>query len=90
MKAMDFYEALSQIQNKEEWRVFLKDLCTPSEIKAMEERWAVVRLLDEGTHSYREIHQLTGASLTTITRVARFLKQESNQGYRMILDRLKR
>jgi uncharacterized protein YerC len=32
---------------------------------------------------------MTGASTTTVTRVARFLSQEPWQGYRTILDRLK-
>jgi uncharacterized protein YerC len=47
-------------------------------------------LLDEGKRSYREIHALTGVSLTTIGRVARFLQQEPHQGYRLVIDRLKK
>ena len=53
------------------------------------QRWHVARLLDAGELSYREIHDETGVSTTTITRVARFLEQEPNQGYRLVLDRLK-
>jgi uncharacterized protein YerC len=37
--------------------------------------------------SYRDIHALTGVSVTTIGRVARFLQQESFRGYRLVLDR---
>src|SRR5262249_41773449 len=53
------------------------------------DRWLVARLLDEGGHSYREIHALTGVSVTTIGRVARFLQQEPHQGYRLVLDPLR-
>jgi uncharacterized protein YerC len=45
--------------------------------------------LDEGKHSYREIHDLTGVSVTTVGRVARFLQTENFQGYRVVLDRVK-
>ena len=68
---------------------FLRDLLTPGEIRTLAERWRVARLLDEGGHSYREISEMTGASTTTVTRVARFLSQEPWLGYRSVLDRLK-
>ena len=66
----------------------LADLCTPAEIRTMAERWHVARLLDGTDLTYREIHDATGVSTTTIVRVARFLRQERNFGYRMALDRL--
>jgi uncharacterized protein YerC len=46
-------------------------------------------LLEEGQSSYRDIHDQTGVSVTTIGRVARFLQQENFQGYKLIIDRLK-
>lgn len=52
---------------------FLRDLCTPSELEAMADRWRVVPLLVQGV-PYREIHDLTGVSVTTIGRVARTLE----------------
>ena len=58
-------------------------------MKTLTERWRVAGLLAEGGHSYREISEMTGASTTTVTRVARFLSQEPWQGYRTILNRLK-
>lgn len=67
---------------------FLKDLCTPSELNALAERWQVCKYLNEDL-SYREIQVITGASLTTIGRVARFLKQESYRGYELLLKRIK-
>ena len=85
----DLYEALLKLKNKEELIDFLKDLCTPQELSALRERWRVCQLLDQKNLSYREIHGRTGASLTTIGRVARFLKNEPYHGYRLLLDRLK-
>jgi TrpR-related protein YerC/YecD len=66
----------------------LTDLCTPAEIRTLAERWHVARLLDGTNLSYREIHDATGVSTTTIVRVARFLRQEPNQGYRRAIDAL--
>lgn len=67
----------------------LVDLCTPAEIRTLAERWHVARLLDETLLSYREIHEATGVSTTTIVRVARFLRQEPNRGYRRAIDALR-
>jgi TrpR-related protein YerC/YecD len=83
------YTAILQLKTTEECASFLRDLCTPSEIAAMSDRFRVARLLDQHTLSYREIHQKTGVSLATIGRVARFLSQETYHGYRLVLDRLK-
>lgn len=67
---------------------FLKDLCTPSELNALAERWQICQCLNEGL-SYRETHAKTGASLTTIGRVGRFMKDEPYQGYAILLKKLK-
>ena len=80
-------EAFLLLKTKKEAYNFLKDLCTPQEIDALAERWKVCGLLNKGDLSYREIHSVTKASLTTIGRVARFLKGESYNGYRTILQR---
>lgn len=87
-ETLDLFQALLVLKNPEEIRNFLRDLCTPQEISALKERWRVCQLLERGDLSYREIHAKTGASLTTIGRVARFLKEEPYQGYRLVLDRL--
>jgi TrpR-related protein YerC/YecD len=83
----DLFEALLLLKSKEELRRFFCDVCTPKEISDLTDRWWVARLLDEGKLSYRDIHALTGVSVTTIGRVARFLQQESFRGYRLVLDR---
>lgn len=51
---------------------FLRDLCTPAELEAMADRWKVVPRITAGM-PYREIHEATGVSVTTVGRVARTL-----------------
>lgn len=84
------YGAFAGLKNADEVRRFMTDLCTPGELKAFGERWAIARLLDEDKVGYREISTDTGASTTTVARVARFLRQEPHQGYRLVLDRMKK
>lgn len=81
-------DALLALETKEEAYNFIKDLCTPQELGALSERWKVCKLLNQGNLSYRDIHDLTGASLTTIGRVARFLKDEPYHGYQMLLRKI--
>lgn len=84
--ARSLSEALLVLQTPNEIKHFLEDLCTPAEIEAMVDRWRVVQLLVE-KKSYREINQLSGVSVTTIGRVARFMEMGAG-GYRTALDRL--
>ena len=83
-------EALLLLKNKNEVNDFLKDLCTPAELKALEERWSVAQLLYEDNLSYRDIATKLETSTTTVTRVARFLSKEPYQGYKKILNRIKK
>ncbi|MEL0115646.1 MAG: YerC/YecD family TrpR-related protein, partial [Gammaproteobacteria bacterium] len=64
---------------------FLTDLCTPNELKALEERWEVAKLLATNKYTYREISAKLGASTTTVTRVARFLFDKNNKGYTSLI-----
>ena len=82
---MKLTTALKNINSDREINNFLKDLCTPSEIKAMEERWEVAKLLYQGKLTYRDIASKLNTSTATVTRVARFLYKESNQGYLKVL-----
>lgn len=81
-------EALLSLETLDQAKRFLRDLCTPKELKDLEERWRVCQLLQQGELTYRQIQTLSGASLGTITRVARFLKDEPHQGYRTVLGKL--
>ena len=56
-------------------------------LRDMAQRWAVVRLLDEGKH-YAEISRTTGASTATITRIASWL-HHGEGGYQAALARAK-
>lgn len=78
--------ALAALDSADEVRAFLRDLCTPAEIQAMADRWAVVDLLRRDL-PYREIHRRSGVSITTIGRVARFLTRGSG-GYETAAQRL--
>jgi TrpR-related protein YerC/YecD len=79
-------EALAVLREPDEVRSFLLDLCTPAELQAMADRWAVVECLQRGL-PYREIHRQTGVSVTTIGRVARYLAAGSD-GYQLAVKRL--
>jgi TrpR-related protein YerC/YecD len=78
--------AIAALQSADECRAFFRDLCTPAELQAMADRWAVVEWLRRGL-PYREIHRMTGVSVTTIGRVARFLGN-GNGGYDVAVRRL--
>lgn len=82
------YRAIMQCRNETELEKFMRDLCTPAELGALNERWMIALLLDREKLSYREISKKTGASTTTIGRVARFLSQEPHKGYSLVLARL--
>lgn len=85
--AESLYKAFLTMDKPDEVRQFLHDLCTPSELEAIVDRWWTASLLREG-HSYREISEITGVSVTTIGRVARFLNMGEG-GYRLALRREK-
>ena len=78
--------ALLAMRTPAELRSFLDDLCTPAELEAIADRWRVVPLLLEET-PYREIHDRTGVSVTTIGRIARCLSFGAG-GYRLAAERL--
>ena len=77
--------ALQRLTSAAQVRAFLEDLCTPAELEAMSDRWKVVPLLAEGV-PYREIHDRTLVSVTTIGRVARTLERGAG-GYAAALKR---
>ena len=81
------YRAILSLRTEAECEQFFNDLCTPAELEALVDRWAVVTYLQDGL-PYRKIHELTGVSVTTIGRVARFLAT-GNGGYRTALKRLR-
>ena len=76
---LSLYQALLSVKNTDEMAAFLRDLCTPAELEVLVDRWRVVPYLLEGM-PYRQIHERTAVSITTVGRVARYLNQGSG-GY---------
>lgn len=81
----DLFEAITLVDRRADCAKFFRDLCTVGELEAMAERWAVVQLVEQGI-PYRRIRDLTGASTTTISRIAHWLRHGEG-GYGIILDR---
>ena len=81
------YQAILSLKNLDECRRFFQDLCTVSELRAMEQRMEVALLLNEGL-IYNDILDRTGASSATISRVNRALVYGA-EGYRTVIPRLK-
>jgi len=79
------FSAILALESRDETERFFRDLCTLNELRDMAQRWAVVRLLDQGKH-YAEISRETGASTATITRIASWLNHGEG-GYRSVLDK---
>ena len=75
------------LENAEECRNFLFDLCTESELAEMSRRLQAAKML-KGGMIYTEIAERTGLSTATISRVNRCLKYNDQSGYDIVLDRL--
>ena len=82
----EMYKAILTLKTLEECVNFFEDLCTITELQAMEQRYQVASLLDKGC-IYNEILEKTGASSATISRVNRSL-QYGNDGYACVFKRL--
>jgi TrpR-related protein YerC/YecD len=82
----ELFQAILALETRDEVERFLRDLCTLAELEAMAHRWDVARLVDRGL-PYLEVASKTGASTTTVTRVAHWLRHGEG-GYRTALDRL--
>lgn len=81
------YQAILSLQNVDECMRFFDDLCTVTELMAMEQRFQVAMCLNQGM-IYNDILAETGASSATISRVNRSL-QYGKDGYAIVFDRLK-
>ncbi len=80
------FKAILSLQNVEECYQFFDDLCTVPEIKAMAQRYAVAKMLNDG-EIYTDIVKHTGASTATISRVNRSLNYGS-EGYALVFARI--
>jgi len=82
------YDAFSSIKSEQEFNDLLADLFTPAEIKAFQERLKIAELLYTTNLSQSDIAIKVGVSVTTVTRVARFLYAEKFGGYANVLSKL--
>lgn len=80
--------AFASLRSPDDVLAFLEDLCTPAELEAMADRWRVVPYVLDRV-PYREIHEETRVSVTTIGRVARTLETGAG-GYRIAIRRTAR
>ena len=80
------YEAILSLQSLDECKKFFSDLCTLTELQAMEQRFQVAMLLEQGM-IYTDILEKTGASSATISRVNRSL-QFGASGYSAVFARM--
>lgn len=83
--SMDLYKTILELQDLDECYRFFQDLCTVSELRAMEQRFDVAVLLQKGM-IYNDILEQTGASSATISRVNRALNY-GVEGYRQVFAR---
>lgn len=85
---MSLAQAFNSLKNADQAYAFLVDLCTPAELEALADRWQVVEPLTRAV-PYRQIHDETGVSVTTIGRVARCLELGAG-GYQAALKNLRK
>ena len=83
----EMYRAILSLETVEECKKFFDDLCTVTELQAMEQRFEVAALLRRG-FIYNDILEKTGASSATISRVNRSL-QYGADGYAVVFERLR-
>lgn len=79
------FDCILKLENREECYAFFEDLCTIPELKAMVQRAAVAKLLNEKT-VYNDIVAKTGASTATISRVKRSLAYGAG-GYDIVFNK---
>ncbi len=83
----ELFEAILSLETIGEAERFFRDLCTLAELEAMAHRWQAARLVDRGL-PYHEVSRRTGASTTTVTRVAHWLRHGEG-GYRLAIEKRK-
>ena len=84
--ARSLIEAILTLDDQDAAQRFFRDLCTHRELDEMVARWAVVRGLAQGI-SYRALHDVTGVSTATITRINDWVRNGTG-GYSEALERL--
>lgn len=78
-RSMALYEAIMNLKDLDECCRFFDDLCTPTELRSMEQRYDVAVYLMQN-QVYTEILEKTGASSATISRVRRNILDNEQGG----------
>jgi TrpR-related protein YerC/YecD len=84
----EFYDALSCLKNRDEVKMFFRDLLTFDEMIMLIRRIQVALLLRAG-YTYRDIEQALDVGGDKVTNVSRSL-QRHGEGYRLIIARLRK
>ena len=82
----EFYEAVMELRTVEECQAFFEDVCSPIELSAIEQRYAVAELLLQD-EVYLNIIMKTKASTATISRVKRMLT-DGTGCMKVVIDRV--
>ena len=86
-RSVALYETILKLKDLDECCRFFDDLCTPTELRSLEQRFDVAVYLQQGL-VYLDILDKTGASSATISRVNRCLHYGAG-GYKVIVPRLR-
>ncbi len=84
----ELYRAMTTLKSAEEFHKFFLDLCTQSELNAMEQRYDVAKMLHSGM-IYNDILAKTSASSATVSRVNRSL-MNGEGAYALTFQRLEK
>ena len=82
MKIEMLLKMLASIDNTEDFKALMEDLCTTKELENMAERFYAAQLLMEGK-TYNQVMELSNISSATLSRVSRCVQYGS--GYKKLL-----
>ena len=77
-------ELLADLDNADDCRILLEDLCTAKELENMAERFHAAKLLLEGK-TYNQVMEQVEISSATLSRVSRCVQY--GEGYRKLLKK---
>lgn len=80
----ELYNLFARIDNPEDFKILLDDLCTYKELEQMAGRVVAARLFIEGK-TYNQVIEETNISSATLSRVSRCVQR--GQGYRKFLSK---
>ncbi len=87
-RSLSMYRAILDLKDMDECIRFFDDLCSPRELKSMEQRFDVAVYLMQD-RVYTDIVETTGASSATVSRVRRnILDSRTGGAMREVIDRL--